>query len=37
MSAERLRTGQEILIRPIRPEDRDEPAAGMERLSPESR
>ena len=37
MSVERLRTGEEILIRPIRAEDRDELAAGMERLSPESR
>jgi RimJ/RimL family protein N-acetyltransferase len=37
MWAERLRDGEEILIRPIRPEDRDELAAGMERLSPESR
>jgi RimJ/RimL family protein N-acetyltransferase len=37
MSVERLRNGEEILIRPIRAEDRDELAAGMERLSPESR
>src|SRR3954464_14349643 len=37
MWVERLRTGEEILIRPIRAEDRDELAAGMERLSPESR
>jgi RimJ/RimL family protein N-acetyltransferase len=33
----RLRDGEEILIRPIRPSDREELAAGMERLSPESR
>jgi RimJ/RimL family protein N-acetyltransferase len=37
MWVERLRNGEEILIRPIRAEDRDELAAGMERLSPESR
>ena len=37
MWAERLRDGTQILIRPIRPEDREELAAGMERLSPESR
>jgi RimJ/RimL family protein N-acetyltransferase len=37
MWAERLRDGAQILIRPIRPEDREELAAGMERLSPESR
>jgi RimJ/RimL family protein N-acetyltransferase len=37
MWAERLRDGQEILIRPIRPEDRDELAGAMARLSPESR
>jgi GNAT superfamily N-acetyltransferase len=37
MWAERLRDGQEILIRPIKPEDRDELAEGMRRLSPESR
>jgi RimJ/RimL family protein N-acetyltransferase len=37
MWAERLRDGEQILIRPIRPEDREELAAGMERLSPESR
>src|SRR4051794_1367788 len=37
MWAERLRDGEPILIRPIRPEDREELAAGMERLSPESR
>ena len=37
MWAERLRDGQEILIRPIRPDDREELAAGMRRLSPESR
>jgi RimJ/RimL family protein N-acetyltransferase len=35
--AERLRDGEQILVRPIRPEDRAELAAGMERLSPESR
>jgi RimJ/RimL family protein N-acetyltransferase len=34
---ERLRDGEEIVIRPIRPEDREELAAGMRRLSPESR
>jgi RimJ/RimL family protein N-acetyltransferase len=37
MSAERLRDGNEILIRPIRPDDREELAAGVRRLSPESR
>jgi RimJ/RimL family protein N-acetyltransferase len=37
MWAERLRDGEQILIRPIRAEDRAELAAGMERLSPESR
>jgi RimJ/RimL family protein N-acetyltransferase len=37
MWAERLRDGQEIVIRPIRPDDREELAAGMRRLSPESR
>jgi RimJ/RimL family protein N-acetyltransferase len=37
MWAERLRDGEQILIRPIRPEDRADLAAGMERLSPESR
>ena len=37
MSAERLRDGSEILIRPIRPDDREELAAGVRRLSPESR
>jgi RimJ/RimL family protein N-acetyltransferase len=37
MWAERLRDGEEILIRPIRPDDRDELAAGVRRLSPESR
>jgi RimJ/RimL family protein N-acetyltransferase len=37
MWAEQLRDGEEVLIRPIRPEDRDELAAGMARLSPESR
>ncbi|MEA2418344.1 MAG: hypothetical protein QOE60_550 [Thermoleophilaceae bacterium] len=37
MWAERLRDGEQILVRPIRPEDRDELAAGMQRLSPESR
>lgn len=33
----RLRDGERIVLRPIRPEDRDELAAGMRRLSPESR
>ena len=37
MWAERLRDGSEILIRPIRPDDREELAAGVRRLSPESR
>jgi RimJ/RimL family protein N-acetyltransferase len=37
MWADHLRDGEQILIRPIRPEDRAELAAGMERLSPESR
>ena len=37
MWAERLRDGEQIVIRPIRPEDRSELAAGMQRLSPESR
>jgi RimJ/RimL family protein N-acetyltransferase len=37
MWAERLRDGHEILIRPIRPDDREELAEGMRRLSPESR
>jgi RimJ/RimL family protein N-acetyltransferase len=37
MWAERLRDGEQILVRPIRPQDRAELAAGMERLSPESR
>jgi RimJ/RimL family protein N-acetyltransferase len=37
MWAERLRDGEQIVIRPIRPEDREELAAGLERLSPESR
>jgi RimJ/RimL family protein N-acetyltransferase len=37
MWAERLRDGQEILVRPIRPEDRGELADGLRRLSPESR
>jgi RimJ/RimL family protein N-acetyltransferase len=37
MWTERLRDGEQILVRPIRPEDRAELAAGMERLSPESR
>jgi RimJ/RimL family protein N-acetyltransferase len=37
MWAERLRDGQEILIRPIRPDDREELAEGLRRLSPESR
>jgi GNAT superfamily N-acetyltransferase len=32
-----LRDGTRIEIRPIRPEDRDELAAGLERLSPKSR
>jgi nucleotide-binding universal stress UspA family protein len=32
-----LRDGGRILIRPIEPEDRDDLAAGFERLSPESR
>jgi GNAT superfamily N-acetyltransferase len=34
---ERLRNGRRIEIRPIRPEDGEELAAGMRRLSPESR
>jgi RimJ/RimL family protein N-acetyltransferase len=34
---ERLRDGAPILVRPIRPDDRDELAEGMQRLSPESR
>src|SRR5215208_732410 len=37
MWAERLRDGRQIVVRPIRPDDRAELAAGMERLSPESR
>ena len=37
MWAERLRDGEQIVIRPIRPEDRSELAAGMQRLSQESR
>jgi GNAT superfamily N-acetyltransferase len=37
MSAERLRDGAQIEIRPISPGDREELAAGMRRLSPESR
>jgi len=37
MWAERLRDGEQIMVRPIQPEDRAELAAGMERLSPESR
>jgi RimJ/RimL family protein N-acetyltransferase len=37
MWAERLRDGQEILVRPIRPDDREDLAAGVRRLSPESR
>ena len=37
MWAERLRDGREIVVRPIRPDDRAELAAGMQRLSPESR
>jgi RimJ/RimL family protein N-acetyltransferase len=36
-SEESLRDGQRILIRPIRPDDKAELAAGMRRLSPESR
>jgi hypothetical protein len=32
-----LRDGTRIEIRPIRPEDRDDLAAGMRRLSPDSR
>jgi RimJ/RimL family protein N-acetyltransferase len=34
---ERLRDGEPVLVRPIRPEDRVELAEGMRRLSPESR
>jgi GNAT superfamily N-acetyltransferase len=34
---ERLRDGERIEIRPIRPEDRDDLAAGVRELSPESR
>jgi RimJ/RimL family protein N-acetyltransferase len=34
---ERLRDGERIEIRPIRPEDRDALAEGIRRLSPESR
>jgi RimJ/RimL family protein N-acetyltransferase len=37
MWAERLRDGEQILVRPIRPDDREELAAGVRRLSPESR
>jgi RimJ/RimL family protein N-acetyltransferase len=37
MWVERLRDGQKIVVRPIRPEDRDELAAGLGRLSAESR
>ena len=37
MWAERLRDGAQIEIRPISPDDREELAAGMRRLSPESR
>ncbi len=37
MSPERLRDGAQIEIRPIVPADREELAAGMRRLSPESR
>ena len=37
MSAERLRDGAQIEIRPIVPADRKELAAGIRRLSPESR
>jgi hypothetical protein len=32
-----LRDGSRIRIRPLEPDDRDELAAGFERLSPESR
>jgi RimJ/RimL family protein N-acetyltransferase len=34
---ERLRDGERILIRPIEPDDREELADGIRRLSPESR
>jgi RimJ/RimL family protein N-acetyltransferase len=34
---ERLRDGTPIVVRPIRPDDREELADGMRRLSPESR
>jgi RimJ/RimL family protein N-acetyltransferase len=37
MWAERLRDGEQILVRPIRPDDREELAAGVRRLSRESR
>ena len=37
MWTERLGDGREIVVRPIRPDDRAELAAGMRRLSPESR
>jgi RimJ/RimL family protein N-acetyltransferase len=37
MWAERLRDGEQILVRPIRPDDREELAAGVRRLSPKSR
>jgi RimJ/RimL family protein N-acetyltransferase len=37
MWAERLRDGEQILVRPIRHDDREELAAGVRRLSPESR
>jgi RimJ/RimL family protein N-acetyltransferase len=37
MWAEQLRDGEQIVVRPIRPDDRAELAAGMDRLSPESR
>jgi GNAT superfamily N-acetyltransferase len=37
MWAERLRDGAQIEIRPIGPADRDELAAGVRRLSPQSR
>ena len=34
---ERLRDGEPIVVRPIQPDDREELAAGVQRLSPESR
>jgi RimJ/RimL family protein N-acetyltransferase len=37
MWTERLRDGGQIVVRPIRPEDRGEVAEGIRRLSPESR